>query len=266
LTEVDVQAAAQVRSPVYAFPGWKVINLPTARLLPKRTLLFLISHRFNPPVSSGYGTLYGLDGSGVIYLSLGYALTEHLLLAVGRSNALDNLEGQVRYRIARQNGPRRWPIDLGVQASINQVTEDLPQIEDRTKFALQVSATRAFPYGLSFALVPGILTNPAEFEGGEDPLFTVGLAGRWNFHGNVALVAEWAPILGGFTGTTTLGNRNRFDTWGSGLEIATAGHVFQIVVTNSLGLTTDQYLRGGDLDINKPDVRLGFNIFRMINL
>ena len=37
---------------------------------------------------------------------------------------------------------------------------------------------------------------------------------------------------------------------------------------NSVGLTTDHYLRGGDLDIAEffnGDFRIGFNIFRVLN-
>lgn len=251
---------------VYPFPGWKIVNLPTARLLPKKTLLFLISHRFLPDLSQGYETFYGLDGPGIINFSLGYALTDQLLFALSRSNAADNVEAQLRYRIARQNGPRKIPIALAVQGSINWVTEDREAVEEKVKFALQATATREVVQGLSFALVPGLLTNPAEEESGEEVLITLGLGGRWNFYKRVSLVAEWAPMLSGYTATQTVGRVNRYDHFGTGLEIATAGHVFQIVLTNSLGLSTDQYLRGGDLDVLDGDFRLGFNIFRMINL
>ena len=72
-------------------------------------------------------------------------------------------------------------------------------------------------------------------------------------------------IPSGFNRSRTFGEENRFDSWGTGLEIAVGGHVFQIVVTNSVGLTTDQYLRGGDLDITDGELRLGFNIFRILN-
>jgi hypothetical protein len=77
------------------------------------------------------------------------------------------------------------------------------------------------------------------------------------------------PILSGYTETFTVGNFNRFDSWGGGIEIATGGHVFQIVVSNTVGLTSDQYLRGGDLDIADffdGEFRLGFNIFRVLDL
>ncbi len=252
----------------FPFTGWKVINLPTARALDAGSFLFLISHRFNPPLSQGYDAFYGLDGSGIIYLSLGYALTDDLLVALARSNAADNVELQARYRIAAQR-TGGWPVGVAVQAALNAVTEDLPDGADPVKLTGQVSLTHAlFGDRVGLAVVPGLTTNPAETTDGEDVLLTLGLGGRWNFHRNLALVGEWVPILSGYTRTRTFGNDNRFDAWGGGLEITTGGHVFQIVLTNSVGLTSDQYLRGGDLDVRDVfdgEVRLGFNIFRILN-
>jgi hypothetical protein len=73
------------------------------------------------------------------------------------------------------------------------------------------------------------------------------------------------PIAGGYIRTSTFGNDIRFDRWGGGLVLRTRGRVFQIVVSNTVGLTTDQYMRGGDLDPEEGDMRLGFNIFRVLN-
>ena len=269
-TDRSMQSSA---SPAYPFDGWKVINLPTTRALDADSWLFLISHRFNPPLNQGYDAFFGLDGSGIIYLSLGYAITDDLLVALGRSNASDNVELQTRYQIAQQRGDRDWPIGLGVQGAVNWITEAPPPGDSRLrgdvlKFTGQVSLTRDFDDRVGVALVPGITFNAAEAVDNDDVLLTLGLGARWNVYQNLALVGEWVPIVSGYTRTQTFGNDIRFDTWGGGLEIATAGHVFQIVVTNSVGLTSDQYLRGGDLDIRdalEGDLRLGFNIFRILN-
>ena len=132
----------------------------------------------------------------------------------------------------------------------------------------QLTLARAFGPRLGVAVVPGLTLNAAEDTDGEDPLVTLGLGGRWRFWRNVSLVGEWVPIVSGYTRTSTFGNDIRFDTWGGGVEITTGGHVFQIVLSNSVGLTSDQYLRGGDLDVRDffdGDVRLGFNIFRILN-
>ncbi len=250
----------------YPFPGWKVVNLPTTRALAAKNFFFLISHRFVPPVNVGYEGFYGLDGSGVIFLNFGYAPTDKLLIVLGRSNAADDVELQTRYQITPQKLQGGSPIGIGVQGSVNWITEG---DDDAFKFTAQASLTRQVTEGLGIAVVPGILFNAAEETEGEDPLITLGVGGRWRFWRNISLVAEWVPILSGYTETFTVGNFNRFDSWGGGIEIATGGHVFQIVVSNTVGLTSDQYLRGGDLDIADffdGEFRLGFNIFRVLDL
>lgn len=259
----------EVASTAYPFYGWKVLNLPTSRTLDAGNLLFLISHRFNPKISDGYDSFYGLDGSGIIYISLGYAFTDNFLVALGRSNSSDDVELQARYGIMKQGGPKDLPIGISVQASLNFVTQEYAEIDsfakERFKPTLQVSFTRQLGDNIGLAFVPGILLNPDETLDDEDPLITMGLGGRWRFTRTLSIVGEWVPIVSGYTRTLIFGNDIRFDSWGGGLEIATAGHVFQIVLTNSVGLTSDQYLRGGDLDVFEDGPRLGFNIFRTFN-
>ena len=85
------------------------MNLPTTRTLEAGNMLFLIGHRFNPKLSDGYDAFFGLDGSGIIYISLGYAITDDLLVAIGRSNSADDVELQGRYSIAHQGGRSDGP-------------------------------------------------------------------------------------------------------------------------------------------------------------
>ncbi len=263
----EVDQARKVVEPEVAYPflSWKVVNLPTTRTLAADNFFFLIGHRFVPPVNTGYDGFYGLDGSGIIFLNFGYAPTDNLLIVLGRSNSADDVELQTRYQITPQRLQGGSPIGIGVQGSVNWITEG----EDAFKFTAQTSFTRKFGESLGVAFVPGILFNPAEETDGEDPLITLGMGGRWNFWRNISLVAEWVPIVSGYTETFTVGNFNRFDSWGGAIEVATGGHVFQIVISNTVGLTSDQYLRGGDLDIADffdGEFRLGFNIFRVLDL
>ncbi len=258
---------------VYPFAGWKIVNLPTTRTMSRGDHFFLIGHRFVPAVNAGYDAFFGLDGSGIIFLNFGYAPTDKMLVVLARSNAADNVELWSRYQIAQQQRQGGSPLSIGVQASVNWVTEDGICEDgnlcgDVLKFTAQVPLSREVTDGLGVALVPGLLFNPDEENGGDDPLLTLGLGGRWNFWRNVSVVAEWVPIVTGYTETFTEGTFNRFDSWSGGVEIAVGGHVFQIVASNSVGLTTDQYLRGGDLDIRDffdGDFRIGFNIFRILN-
>ncbi len=270
LAEADIEAMKQSTSArmVSPFAGWKVVNVPTTRMVEPGLWYFLISHRFNPELSAGYEAFYGLDGPSIIFLNLGFAPTDDLLFVLGRSNASDNVELQAKYRFFQQTVQPQWPVSLAAHATVNWVTEKL-QDENRLrseafKFSGQLIASRDFGRRVGVLLAPGVLVNQSERLSGEEVLLTLGMGARWRFYRNLSLLAEWVAILNGYERSTTFGNENRFDTWGGGLEIAVGGHVFQIVVTNSVGLTTDQYMRGGDLDITKPDMRLGFNIFRLI--
>ncbi|NND72528.1 MAG: hypothetical protein HKN43_13210 [Rhodothermales bacterium] len=270
LDDVDTERKAKSMSEVaYPFYGWKVVNLPTTRLLNAGDMLFLISHRFNPKINDGYDAFFGLDGSGIIYISLGYAITDRLMVAVGRSNSDDDVQLQARYGIAHQGGEGGWPVGVSAQTSFNWVSQDIPDRDrfgvERFKTTMQVSVTRQIGDKIGLAFVPGLLINPGHEVDGESQLVTLGLGGRYRFSRTLSVVADWAPIVSGFTRTLVFGNDIRFDTFGGGLEIATAGHVFQIILTNSVGITSDQYLRGGDLDITKAHLRLGFNIFRVLN-
>ena len=250
------------------FSGWKVINLPTDRTLKGGNWLFLISHRFNPAVSEGYSALYGLDGPAVIYLSLGYALTDEWLVALARSNSDDNVELEMRYRLLEESGPS--PLGLSVQGAANWLTEDRPN-ESRWrgnafKGTAQVTLTRTVGERLGLAVVPGLTLNPDEHVSGEAPLVTLGLGARWKLQEKVALVAEWTPILS--RSDRTVSDATRYATWSAGIEVTTEGHVFQVVASNNAGLSTDQYLSGGDLapgNIHEGQFRLGFNIFRILD-
>ncbi|RMH81452.1 MAG: hypothetical protein D6681_18195 [Calditrichaeota bacterium] len=267
LTEVDVARLQQLKAdPVLPFYGWKVVNLPTTRMVDKGDFLFLISHRFFPSIKDGYDSFYGLDGSGIIFLNLGYAITDRVFVNLGRSNVEDEVELNLKVGLKQQYPDDRWPISAAAQATVNWITEKRGE-ESRTdsrrfKFAGQIILSSQLREGLGVNVVPAILFNPNSEEEGEDPLITIGLAGRVHVWKSISLIGEWVPIVSGYTLTSTLGEFNRFDSWGAGIELAVGGHAFHIVVSNSAGLTTDQYMRGGSFDIRDGDLRLGFNIFR----
>jgi hypothetical protein len=248
------------------FSGWKVINLPTDRTLAAGNWLFLIGHRFNSPVNVGYSGFYGLDSGATMYLSLGYAITDRLLATLARSDLDDNVELETRYGLVNETNPR-WPVGLSVQGTVNWLTVDRPgQRRWRAaafKYTGQITLTRTVADRFGLAVIPGVTLNPNEGRDGEGALATLGLGARWKVQEKVALVGEWTPVLAGPSRIRS----SRYHTWAAGVELTTAGHVFQIVMSNGLGLTTDQYLRGGTLNGNVLDgnVRLGFNIFRILD-
>ncbi|MEW5899920.1 MAG: DUF5777 family beta-barrel protein, partial [Acidobacteriota bacterium] len=85
-----------------AFWGTRLVNLPTTTTLSKGEVLFRISHRFQPPVSSGWDSFYGLDGPAFILFSLGYGITDKITLTVGRSKLYQEWDVQADWLIFEQ--------------------------------------------------------------------------------------------------------------------------------------------------------------------
>lgn len=273
LEEEGERPAPPERGPAYPFSGWRLLNLPTTRGLDQGSSLFLISHRFQPPINRGYDALYGLDGPSVIKLTLGHAFTDDLLVTLGRSNEANTVELGTHYQLAQQWGERGWPLGISAHGTLNWLSGSPPEGQSRVrsdafKGTGQVSFARALGDRMGVLVVPGVLLNPGNGDEEGGALFTLGLGGRVTVHRNVSIFGEWVPILSGYVRTRTFGNLNRFDSWGGGVQITTSGHVFQIVFSNSAGVTTNQSLRGGDLDVRNVldgEFRLGFNIFRVLN-
>ena len=255
----------------YALPfnGWTTINTPTNRMVDEGLWLFQVSHRFSPKITSGSDQLYGLDGGANILLSMGYALSDETLVNLGRSRINGTVTGQIKHRFLRQTLSETMPVSLAGHLTVNWASTAPPEDRYQSRFFTytgQVSVTRELWDGLGVTVVPGVTFNPNMETDGEDPMITLGLGGRYRFWRNMAVIGEWNPILSGYTSNRILGNFNRFDSWGTGVEIAVGGHVFQIFLTNSFGITPNQYLQGGDLDIRNESLRLGFSIYRTLNL
>ncbi len=234
IEEVD-QSRKQVvvENTVRPFDGWQVINLPTTQTSPKGTGLFRISHRFNPPLSDGFNALYGLDGSAIIFLAMGYAFSDNFHLSLGRTNASDNFELQGRYPLFDQTKDIKYPFSLSIQSGLNWISDEPADPDDKRfrsealKISAQVSMTKQLFEKFGVAFVPGILINPAEEQDDEGAMITLGLGARWNFNKRLSWLIEWVPIVSGYTLTDTFGNFNRFDSWGTAFEVATGGIVFK---------------------------------------
>ncbi len=250
-------------TPPGSFISWNIGDLPTAVVLGRGTMLFTISHRFAPKVDEGYKAFYGLDGPAVMMLGFDYPVTDSFMAGIGRSNGQDNLEVRGRYRFFREE-EGGTPLSLAAQAVLNwkwHVRGD----RNSTAYTLQIIGTRSLLERTALAAVPGITFNPDPFEGGEDPLVSLGLGGKVRVAEGFSVFGQVTPVLSGFPGVRPIyglyDTVKRYDTWSVGVEANVSVHVFQIFLTNSQGIAMDNYLTGGDIDVTKGDVRLGFTIF-----
>jgi len=254
----DSGQAAKPKAPsAPAFWGTRLVNLPTTTTLSRGELLFRVSHRFQPPASSGWDSLYGFDGPAFILLSLGYGITDNLMVTVGRSKLYQEWDFGVGWAFLEPGEKSSLPISATLHAGGSLVTLDKPQGTDwsgRFRFNALVSLSYQLDDRLSVLLVPAFSSNTNFWEPDSEGTFALGIGGRFRVFDDVSLFGEWMPALAGY--------KDEFSSWGLGVEKKIGGHVFQFFVTDSIGLLASQYLTGGDLRLGDGDFRFGFNIFR----
>lgn len=233
-----------------AFWGTRLLNLPTTTTMDKGDFLVRISHRFSQPVDSGFDDLFGLDSYANILFSLGYGIADNLGITVGRSRWYKEFEFSADWLVAEQGSTAHLPFSATMHGGLILATEG----DDNVKLFAALSLSRQFTKRLSVLVVPAFATNTNHWALDPEGTFSLGLGGRYMIFEDFSVIAEWVPALAGYKDIET--------GWGLGLEKKIGGHVFQFFVTNAFGLTTSQFVPGGDLRLGDFDFRIGFNIFR----
>jgi mono/diheme cytochrome c family protein len=241
-----------------AFWGARLINLATPTVIPKGNFLFRVSHRFFFPAKDGYDSFYGLDGPAVVYLSLGYGITRNLDITFGRSNLYQELEMMLKWRILSPGGDSPFPLSAALHAGGNMVTQAYPGKSawdsDRFKYTIQLSLAYPITPKISLLAVPGYTSNIEHFYADSEGTFALGTGLSVKLLPGLSLIGEWIPVLSGYQEST--------NGWGLGFEYKKGKHLFQVYIQNTLGITTDQFISGGDLYLRKTEFRFGFTIFR----
>lgn len=248
----------QVRVPVTVFHSTQSANLPTAETLRRGEWLFEISHRFVPAVSGGADVLWGLDGPVVNRLALAYALSDRAMLGVVRSNLRDNLEvgGKVRILEAGSGGVP-WMVALGGGVAWNTEIPDAPGFEGaETQAYAQVLADVRLGERLALGLVPSILRNPRIEDVESEVALALGLHAQLYLSPVVSVFTEWVAA----EGRPGL----EHDAGTLGVELETGGHFFKLVLTNQTRMNPTQVLGGTPHRFAADQLRLGFNVTRLL--
>jgi hypothetical protein len=237
------------------FWGTRLINLTTPTVIPGGDFLFRISHRFVRSVKKGYDAFYGIDGPAIIFLSLGYGISRNLDITIGRSNLFQELEFMLKWRILSTSRASSFPLSIALHTGGNWVTQSNGSVSDSDiKYNLQLCAAYSLSPKISLLLVPGYSSNVNHFQASSEGTFALGTGISIKLTRNLAIMGEWIPVLSGY-------NAN-FNGWGLGFQYRIGKHLFQVFALNTSGITTDQFMAGGDLRLKDGDFRFGFNIFR----
>lgn len=246
-----------------SFKGTRLVNGQTIETLGEGQLEFIFAHRFGN-VNSGAYNLFGLDEASV-RLGLEYGITKRLGVGFGRNSVDKTMDGYLRYKVlAQSKGAKNIPVT--VTAFANAAIQMSPKkssasyditTEDRMSYTGQLLIARKFNSILTLQLMPTIVhKNTVDRTIVNNTNYILGVGGRLKISRSIALTTEYYHRL------NTNPNDPFHNSLGFGIDIETGGHVFQLVMTNSRGLTERAFLTETEGEFFKGDIRLGFNVTR----
>lgn len=258
-------ATAQDRyTPIQLMPlGDTLLTLPTSHMSAEGTWQVKFTHRFNQSIDEGEAihTLFGLDSGANVGMGLSYTPSRDFGLALMRSNVSDTYELSAKYLAFQQAGA--FPISAALRAGADIRTER--NLGDRVSYFGQAILSRQFGERVAVFAIPTFATDAGRVVSGDQDValfehaFNVPVGAAVMIRRGMSLVVELIPP------NTDLPDAIDSDLgWSVGIKMATGGHYFEILLTNSNATTADQYVtstyQGGPL--RSGDLQLGFNIER----
>ncbi|HEY0654864.1 MAG TPA: DUF5777 family beta-barrel protein [Chryseosolibacter sp.] len=267
MKELESSQTGDVDYAFQTFKGTRIVNGHTVETKPKGTLEFIFAHRFGE-VNGGLYELFGLDDAYVRY-GLDYGITDNLSISYGRNSVDKTMDGYAKYKLIRQSkGAKNIPVTVtalgGIAYKGSPKKENVPpgfKTIDRLAYVTQLLIARKFTPSFSLQLMPSFVhKNAVDQTIEENDQLALGFGGRLKVTKSVAITSEYYYRL-------NVPETNPFkNTLGVGVDIETGGHVFQIVITNTRGLTERAFITETSGDVLEGDIHLGFNVTRTFQL
>lgn len=249
------------------FKSVRLINGYSCETAGKHDLVFSISHRFGE-VTTGAYDLFGLDESNIRF-GFEYGVNDRLSLGIGRSNFNKVYDGFVKYKFARQStGEKSFPFTITWLSGMAVQTQkwlrpdlDYP-FTARLYYVHELFIAHKFNYGFSAQLTPVVVhRNMVATPDDENLVGGIGFGGLYSVNNWLSVTGEYYFVLPGETANK---NHNAFSI---GVDMETGGgHVFQVHVSNSRGMTEKSFIPETTSSWFDGDVRIGFNIIRVFHL
>lgn len=229
-----------------------------------------ISHRFGQ-LNDGFYNMFGLDVAS-IRIGMDYGLTNRLTVGGGRSSFQKQYDGFLKYRLLWQSENNRMPVSVTLLAAamfetdtaamkIENKISTKPKTADKFSYAYQVLIARKFSENFSLQLMPSLVhENLVDSSSTSNNIFAVGAGARIKLTKRSSFNIEYFYP---FSGSKLPGTYN---TLSIGYEIETAGHIFQIHLSNSTGMTEKTFIAENTGRWNKGDIHIGFNISRVFTI
>ncbi|MEO8584220.1 MAG: DUF5777 family beta-barrel protein [Flavitalea sp.] len=243
------------------FKASHIVNMQTIESPSKGDLNLIIMHRFGK-INDGSYNFFGLDNA-TLRLGLDYGISNRVGIGIGRSSLDKTFDGYLKYRILSQTESGTIPVSISALGSITNYTlkfSDKPYLNARyrTSYVVQALVARKFSETFSLQLSPTwIHFNMVATARDKNDVYAASIGGRWKFTKRMGITAEYNYLLPNQVKSIPVKN-----SISCGLDIETGGHVFQLVFTNSQGMTEPQYIAKSTGSWGHGDIYFGFNVSR----
>ena len=266
------------------FKDTRAVNVHTVETLPKGKLDVRISHRFGDMFGDdgGWKTFYGLETAADVAIGAEYGFTDNFNLGLyrakgagrtpeGNAGLRQNLNLVAKARLLHQE-VEGFPFSLTLAgnatfSTAERIEDNVNLVQSFPKFAHRMAFHGSAVIGkkwnsLSLQVIPGVTHRNLVPFAGENTLFSLGGAVRYQVSRVLALVGD---VVVPFSNTIT-GENGYSIPVGAGLEWDTGGHVFQLNFTNATGLFETDFVPYTVTSWGEGEFRMGFTISRWFNL
>ncbi|MDH4091700.1 MAG: DUF5777 family beta-barrel protein [Cyclobacteriaceae bacterium] len=273
LSELGTSSAEETVYTLATFKGTRLGNGHTIETTGAGALDFLFEHRFGA-INDGIYEMFGLDAA-YVRLGLDYGITNKLSVSINRNSRDKTMDGYLKYRLLRQHkGGTNLPVSVTILAgaayklSPKNNADISPEFKniDRMAYTGQMLIARKFTPSFSFQLMPTLIHKNIVEEYEKNDQFALGMGGRIKLTKSVALTMEYYHNFSAPDNDQLPETRKQYDSFALGIDIETGGHVFQLLMTNAIGLTERAFVAETTDNFFAGDIHLGFNVSRTFQL
>jgi hypothetical protein len=265
---LNAQEEPETNYTIATFKSTRLVSGHSVETNKKGDLQFLIGHRFGR-INSGWRELYGIDNA-TIRFGFEYGLTDNLNIGIGRSSFQKTYDGNIKWRFLRQKyGAEEFPLSATWVSTMYVLANEFPNTERENYFNQRLSfnhtllLARKFGKLFSLQLMPTVMhRNLVATEQDENTVFAMGAGTSIRLTGSVRFNVEYHYIFPNQI-ASPVGGEDVTNALSLGVDLETGGHVFQLHITNSRGMT-EKYLVGETTGIwGDGDIHFGFNVSRV---
>ncbi len=231
----------------------------------KGQLMFDIQHQFGP-INSGIEEFFGLD-QATTRLGLTYGVFDWLSVGIGRTGLYKTYDGSLKARLLTQKISGGSPVTLAYFGNVGIYTttwnyDNVPYyFSHRLSYTNQLLIARRFGDHLSVQLSPTFIhRNFVENSDADNDIWDVGVAARYLFNEKYSVTVDYHYLLSKYT------SDNYNNSLTVGFNILTAGHVFSLFASNSIGLVEQQFIPATEGSWLDGDIHFGFTISRSFSI